>query len=157
MVLVGTPGCGKTTFCEAVDGMLAGNLTVPVAVPSGMPRPVRVCQDDLGDRRTCESLVEAAFAAGYNVIVDRCNWDRAQRANWLKIAQGVGATAVAVFMDTPVAACKQRVMKREVHPTLGPTQASMRVIERCAEMLCAPVEEEGFSQVVTASGAIVHA
>ena len=81
IVLVGTPGCGKSTFCGALNDELARSNAIP-GCP--MPQPVRVSQDDLGGRKACEALSESALRAGHNIIIDRCNFDQQQRSTWLR-------------------------------------------------------------------------
>jgi predicted kinase len=161
IVLVGMPGCGKSTFCHALEQHLlspmggedataaaAGGGDPPRNIP--VPAPVRVSQDELGSRGRCLSLGAAALRAGRSVVIDRCNFDRAQRAHWVKLAAQHRAVAVALFLHVPAAVCKRRVMARVGHPTLGPSAESLRVIDRFGKMLVPPVESEGFAFVVQA-------
>ena len=147
IVLVGTPGCGKSTFCAALNDALARSTAIPGGV---IPQPVRVSQDDLGGRKPCEALSESALRAGHNIVIDRCNFDQQQRSTWLRIGKRFGATVVAAFLNTPIETCKQRVMRRTKHPTLGPTAESMAVVDRFRSMLKPPRESEGFSLIVEA-------
>ena len=146
IVLVGTPGCGKSTFCAALNDALARST----AIPGVVPQPVRVSQDDLGGRKACEALSESALRAGHNIVIDRCNFDQQQRSTWLRIGKRFGATVVAAFLNTSIETCKQRVMRRTKHPTLGPTAESMAVVDRFRSMLKPPHESEGFSLIVEA-------
>jgi predicted kinase len=144
IVLVGTPGCGKSTFCAELDRRLA---------TMGVPPPVRVSQDDLGSRGACQHLASTSLRKGRSVVIDRCNFDIPQRLHWLKIARaaGSGVPCVAVFLNTPIEICKQRVMQRKSHPTLNPSAESMRIVERFRQLLKPPTLSEGFAQVVEAT------
>lgn len=43
----------------------------------------RVSQDDLGDRYKCERKTAELLLASQDVVIDRCNFDAAQRAHWV--------------------------------------------------------------------------
>ena len=139
--------------------------------------PVRVSQDELGSRQACESLAGQTLKQGRSVVIDRCNFDVSQREHWIKIAQRyssrrkqqvqardrfahrVGGSdskcngkirVVAVFVNTPLEECKQRVMRRREHPTLPPTRESVQVVERFRRLLKPPRKSEGFDVVMEA-------
>ncbi len=44
---------------------------------------MRVNQDDLGSRVKCEVAARAALLSNRDVVVDRCNFDVAQRKTWI--------------------------------------------------------------------------
>lgn len=68
VVLVGIPGCGKTTFSQRL-------------VDVGW---ARVSQDDMGgDRKKCERHMVRELKQARHVVVDRCNFDAAQRKHWV--------------------------------------------------------------------------
>eukprot|EP01051_Picozoa_sp_SAG22_P007772 SAG22_NODE_559_length_9115_cov_4.969720_6_plen_385_part_00 len=139
IVLVGMPGSGKSTFCAALSSELAAQRAEAAGLPAGVyAGPVRVSQDDLGGRKPCVMLAEAALGLGHSLLIDRCNFDEQQRAHWLKLRRGPAVAApllVAVNFRTPAAVCKQRVNARVGHPTLGPGAESMRIIDRFERML----------------------
>jgi len=82
LVLVGVPGCGKSTFArQIVESSPEGTWCI-------------ACQDVEGDRRKVERLVtdvldgksdRGCIGAG-RVIIDRCNFDAEQRRHWIDIA-----------------------------------------------------------------------
>ncbi len=86
VVLVGLPGCGKSTLSNAVKQAKGGeNWRV-------------VCQDVLGDRKNCEAatrehLLETAGAG--SVIIDRCNFDWKQRRTWINLVSEAQADFTA--------------------------------------------------------------
>ena len=82
LVLVGIPGCGKSTFAkQIVNAAPEGSWCV-------------ACQDVEGDRKKVERLVadvlegksERSCAGAARVIVDRCNFDALQRKHWIDLA-----------------------------------------------------------------------
>lgn len=81
VVLVGLPGCGKSTFARQVVS------TAPHGVWC------IACQDVEGDRKKVERLVKDALEGkadgtiGGRVIVDRCNFNLTQRKHWVDIAR----------------------------------------------------------------------
>lgn len=72
LILVGLVGSGKSTLAQSLTTQLTDWT--------------RVCQDDLGDRRSCEARVQRALQQGQNVVVDRVNFDEQQRAHFLRLA-----------------------------------------------------------------------
>ncbi|KAL6764605.1 AAA domain-containing protein, partial [Haematococcus lacustris] len=117
LVLVGVPGSGKSTIAQQLRE--AGWVVVN--------------QDVLGSRRSCEAAFDEALQAGRNVVVDRCNFDAAQRSTWVRLSlqysspfnsQAVpGVLLIALELDLPLALCIQRVEQRRGHPTLSPSRA----------------------------------
>ena len=78
VVLVGPPGCGKSTFCERVF--------------SGY---TRVCQDVLKTHIACVSALSAALnsdvrGSGRSAIIDCTNPTEERRAEWCAIARQIG-------------------------------------------------------------------
>jgi hypothetical protein len=57
----------KSTFAETL-------------VPHGW---ARVNQDEAGNRTVCEAMARRALLEGRNVVIDRCNFNPAQRAHWV--------------------------------------------------------------------------
>jgi hypothetical protein len=73
VVLVGPPGCGKSTTARQFR---AAGWEI-------------VCQDELGNRQECEACVHQYLKEGRRVVVDRTNIDEQQRSTWIRIAQYV--------------------------------------------------------------------
>jgi predicted kinase len=134
-VLVGPPGSGKSTFCQRL---------LQSSSPHVAAQLVRISQDELGSRGACQSATQAALSAGRSVVIDRCNFDEAQRKTWVEMARAFGARLSAVCMDVPIETCEQRVMQRRGHPTLPPARESMKIVRRFLSMLSTPTKEEGF-------------
>ena len=78
IVLVGPPGCGKSTLCRAVATRLAARGAAPWA---------RISQDDLGSRGACVAALRSALREGRSAIIDRCNHTPSQRAHWVDVAR----------------------------------------------------------------------
>ena len=72
VVLCGLVGSGKSTFARAVE--------------QHDPNWTRCNQDELGRRQVVEKAALAALDEGRNVLIDRTNINRRQRADWLLLA-----------------------------------------------------------------------
>ncbi|GAA5962420.1 hypothetical protein JCM8115_001488 [Rhodotorula mucilaginosa] len=136
IVLAGVVGSGKSTLSQAWQQHL--------------PDWVRVNQDDLGDRRTCEAAVRTALAQGKNVVVDRQNFDAGQRRTWLEIANEYPHVRVGgMVMGTPKEECRVRLLTRTNHPTIDNPELAVSLLEKFSGLWEEPRLEEGFDQLVT--------
>ena len=87
-------------------------------------------QDVMGTRKDCEKAFTTALYAGRDIVVDRCNFDEAQRRTWLQYARGYGAECIGVQIMIPVELCIKRALARKDHPTLGTKESIHTVIPR---------------------------
>ena len=139
LLLVGIPGSGKSTFATClVDG-----------------KPwmyVRVNQDSLGNRSACEELAKKAIADGKCPIIDRCNFNKQQRKNFLDIAAKAGVPVDGVVFRYPMALCVRRCQTRHDHETIDPRDAQ-GIVQRMSEQFTPPlmssVQEESFRSLKT--------
>ncbi len=143
LVLVGLPASGKTTLARALQGAgwawvnqaRAGLVRGPRAQAQGADARQARPQDSLGSRGACEEACAEALAAQRRcVVVDRCNFDAAQRATWLLLARRHRAYPLAFHLDVPAGECVRRALARPAHPTLG-AQNAASVIHGCAGTL----------------------
>lgn len=95
-------GAGKSTFSHAL-------------ISSAVSTWERVNQDSLKSRQRCERASIAALQQGKNVIIDRCNFDKKQRATWVSIAAAAGATCFALWINIPKNESAERAMQRHKH------------------------------------------
>eukprot|EP01125_Pyxidicula_operculata_P002454 TRINITY_DN12316_c0_g1_i1.p1 TRINITY_DN12316_c0_g1~~TRINITY_DN12316_c0_g1_i1.p1 ORF type:complete len:658 (-),score=188.38 TRINITY_DN12316_c0_g1_i1:35-2008(-) len=136
VVLVGVPGSGKSTLAKE---LIAAN-----------PSWVRVNQDELGSRKTCESKAEQALRDGKSVVVDRCNFDYWQRNTWVKLASKANVTDIrCIHIDTPTELCKERVSNREDHPTIPKGDEGPKIIDKFVDIFTPPIKAEGFADIKT--------
>lgn len=90
-----------------------------------MPTSFRRCnQDDLGDRRSVETLARQTLELGLSACIDRTNFDAQwvhngqlcepqlnqsiparQRAHWIRIARDFSVPVWVLVFDTPVQVC----------------------------------------------------
>ncbi|GAA5860813.1 hypothetical protein JCM3774_003147 [Rhodotorula dairenensis] len=136
IVLAGVVGSGKSTLSQAWQRHL--------------PYWVRVNQDDLGDRRTCEAAVRSALSQGRNVVVDRQNFDAPQRRTWLEIANEFpGVRVGGMVMGTPKDECRTRLLARTGHPTIDNPDLAVTLLEKFSGLWEEPRIDEGFDQLIT--------
>ena len=105
LVMVGTPGVGKTTFAETLIGSC------------GSVCWTRCSQDDEGDRGRVETRARKALSEGSSVVIDRTDYDRSQREHWIRIANEFGAQKLALVLRLDVDTCLSRAKQRLGHPS----------------------------------------
>ncbi|KAJ2701879.1 hypothetical protein H4218_001123 [Coemansia sp. IMI 209128] len=84
VLLVGPPACGKSTFAAVHLAPLGFEC---------------VNMDTLGTRKKCIDAVKGALEAGRFVVVDNTNPDPASRGSFISVANGAGASSVAVVFE----------------------------------------------------------
>ncbi|CAN0927834.1 Transcription factor bHLH140 [Linum grandiflorum] len=134
-ILVGAPGSGKSTFCEHVMRSSTRSWT-------------RVCQDTInngksGTKPQCLKSAATALKDGKSVFIDRCNVDREQRAEFVKLE---GAKH-AVVLDLPAKVCISRSVKRTGHEGNLQGGKAAAVVNRMLQKKELPELNEGFSRI----------
>ncbi|KAM4078941.1 hypothetical protein ACB094_09G078100 [Castanea mollissima] len=138
VILVGAPGSGKSTFCEQVM--------------ASSTRPwVRICQDTIGNGKSgtkaqCLKSAASALNDGKSVFIDRCNLDREQRAEFLKLGNP-NVDAHAVVLDLPAKLCISRSVKRTGHEGNLQGGKAAAVVNRMLQKKEFPKLSEGFTRI----------
>ncbi|GAA5907867.1 hypothetical protein JCM8208_001966 [Rhodotorula glutinis] len=136
IVLAGVVGSGKSTLSSAWERLVPGW--------------VRVNQDDLGDRRTCEQAVRRALSNGLSVLVDRQNFDAQQRRTWLEIAtEFPGVEVGGMVMGTAREECRERLLVRYDHPTIDNPRLAVDLLDKFSGLWEEPRLDEGYDHLVT--------
>ncbi|XP_073044532.1 transcription factor bHLH140 [Primulina eburnea] len=138
VMLMGLPGSGKSTFCDEVIRISR--------------RPwARICQDSInngkaGTKNQCLSSAAAALKNGESIFIDRCNIDREQRTDFLKLG-GEQVEKHAVVLDLPTKVCISRSVKRTGHEGNLEGGKAAAVVNRMASKKELPKLSEGFNRI----------
>ncbi|KAL2630199.1 hypothetical protein R1flu_014885 [Riccia fluitans] len=139
LVLVGAPGSGKSTFCSKLMSSAAQPWT-------------RVCQDIIakgkrGTKQQCLRQAESALLRRRSVVIDRCNIDRKQREDFLKLASRLKINSHAVVLDVPPKVCIERAANRVAHEGGVHGGNAAAIINRLVRTRQLPSLDEGFFRI----------
>ncbi|KAM7526509.1 hypothetical protein LguiA_016411 [Lonicera macranthoides] len=139
VILMGAPGSGKSTFCDTV-------------IRSSIRLWSRICQDTIGNGKAgtktqCITSAAAALKDGKSVFIDRCNLDREQRADFVKLGGSHHADVHAVVLDLPAKLCISRSVKRTGHEGNLRGGKAAAVVNRMLQKKELPKLSEGFSRI----------
>jgi tRNA splicing ligase len=84
LVLIGLPGCGKSTFARRVL--------------ESCPTWNSVNQDVYKSKSRTYEAAEVSLSNGYNLIIDRCNFDAHQRKSWIELAHQYQFPCVSLML-----------------------------------------------------------
>ena len=141
MLLVGLPGCGKSTWVKSklipgISGVLSSDRVRELLVDDATnqnihARVFRVIRDLLKHRLELRRPV---------TYIDATNLTPKERRPYIKLAELFDGEIEAVFFDVPAEECIRRNRGRE---RIVPDE----VIQMMARKIVPPKEEEGFSRV----------
>lgn len=138
VLLIGAPGSGKSTFCEQVM--------------SSSTRPwVRVCQDTIkngkaGTKAQCIDSARSALKNGKSVFIDRCNLEKEQRDEFVKLGRPQ-VDVHAVVLDLPAKLCISRSVKRTGHEGNLQGGRAAAVVNRMLQKKELPKLSEGYGRI----------
>jgi|GEM_PF-218036 len=123
-VLVGPPGSGKSQLASNCEGF------------------VRVSQDDQG-KEGHKLIFAEALSKGLDIVVDRMNFNKEQRARYIVPAKEAGYEIVVKTLFVPYDICLERCLKRENHPTIKDEISAKAALRTFFSKFERPTEDEG--------------
>uniref|UniRef100_A0A7N0VD87 Macro domain-containing protein n=1 Tax=Kalanchoe fedtschenkoi TaxID=63787 RepID=A0A7N0VD87_KALFE len=138
VILIGAPGSGKSTFCDHVMGASCRTW-------------VRVCQDTIGigkagTKAQCLAAAANALRDGKSVFIDRCNLEKEQRTDFVKLGRPE-VEVHAVVLDLPAKLCIARSVKRTGHEGNLQGGKAAAVVNRMLQKKELPKLSEGFHRI----------
>jgi predicted kinase len=146
---IGLPGSGKSTLFRKLA--LPENEYALVATDWIRARLFGVSFDAQVEPQVwkiAEEMVKGHFRLGNSVIFDATNLRRADRRDWLHVAQQYGHEVLGIHFDVPLPLIKERNMQREAQWVVP-----WDVICRMHKSRMRPEVTEGFTRLITLQGA----
>lgn len=142
IMLIGIPGSGKTTYSKGLSEEYNANV-----ISSDKVRQTYVGIDEKDVFPTVYKMCIEELKAERNVILDATHiTPKVRKRSFDALDQyGVEYEKVAIFVDTPVDVCVQRVEKRNQDP--NELFLPLDVIESYGKNIVPPKEDEGFKEV----------
>lgn len=135
-ILVGLPGSGKTTFYER---------------EFAPEFDVRISQDVLGSKQECFKKTIEVLETGASVVIDRVNFNRNQRRDFINIARRFNAEVYCVYLVVPIDIALERISNRKDHETIKedmPLEKKKEIIDQFNGMWQNPSIDEGFESIL---------
>lgn len=137
IIMMGLIGSGKSTKAKE----LANNYETKFTI---------ISQDELGSKKRCFTIYKKLLFENKNVIIDRCNINKAQRFFWIRLAQEWNYNIHLIWLDVNSAICYNRVLIRKDHPTIKENFEPERIksiIKKFEGELEYPRLSEGFNSI----------
>ena len=131
-MLVGLPGSGKSTFCKLFQSC---------------PLKTKIVNQDEMGRKQCEKVLLPFVKEADVTILDRVNFTKKDRREWLSIVALNPSQCLCIYLTTPSFICIDRAKRRENHPTIK-KGGGERIIRDIESKLEVPTKEEGFMDVI---------
>lgn len=100
-----------------------------------------------GTKTQCITSAAAALKDGKSIFIDRCNLDREQRADFVKLGGSHQADVHAVVLDLPAKLCISRSVKRTGHEGNLQGGKAAAVVNQMLQKKELPKLSEGFSRI----------
>lgn len=145
IVLCGLPGSGKTTFVKEFMKSLP---------PAMRKKWVSYNQDALGSRKAVIKKTEESLLCRQNVIVDRSNFDFAQRAHWINLGNQSNVDAIVCIVmprATDMKFCARRAFDRGCDGLHSGKEPWDKICKTMFSDWRHPTHEEGFRAIYQCS------
>jgi hypothetical protein len=144
-MLVGLPGSGKTTRAKALEAegcalRLTPDEWIVALYGDDLDRPHRDAVRDPVEAVQWQ-VAKRALSLGCNVVLDWGFWSQAERRDYRRQAEALGARVRVIFLDACTDELWTRISRRDESAggTLGITKAEL---EQWSSMFEPPTDEE---------------
>lgn len=130
IILIGPPGSGKSTHAYKAEKL----------------RYIRISQDDQG-KEGHKQLFNEALESGKDIIVDRMNFNKVQRQDFILKAKEAGYKVIGRTFFVSHDTCFERMSLREDHPTIKSPESALNALHTFYSKFEYPTLDEGFDEL----------